>query len=227
MKVADRATELLRHPDLPLLVEKLQRHLADEAVRRQVFREWLDESKKAEFINGETVLHSPVKRNHLKVSANLTLLMEIYVRSRKLGEVLTEKALIALTRNDYKPDICFFTAERAASFTDDQMLFPAPDFVVEILSKSTAKYDRGIKLIDYAAHGVREYWIVDTDKQLIEQYLRVGEDSQFMPPHKARLGMDIKSHVIEGFEIPVEALFDEAACEEALQHLMAGKREVD
>ena len=37
------------------------------------------------------------------------------------------------------------------------MIFPARDFVVEILSKSTAKKDKGIKHQDYAAHEIREY----------------------------------------------------------------------
>jgi Uma2 family endonuclease len=223
MNIAATTTELLKRPDLPLVLEALQQTLEEEAARRHAFREWLDKSKKAEFINGETILHSPVKRGHLKTSSNLTMLLEVYVRMKKLGEVLVEKALITLTRNDYEPDISFFTAERAAAFTDDQMLFPAPDFVVEILSKSTAKRDRGIKLTDYAAHGVREYWIVDPEKQLIEQYLRVGEDTEFMPPHKARYGMTITSKVIAGFEIPVEALFDEAACAEALEELVSGR----
>lgn len=44
---------------------------------------------------------------------------------------MIEKATIGLTRNDYEPDICFFTAEKAAQFTEDQMIFPTPDFVVE------------------------------------------------------------------------------------------------
>ena len=47
---------------------------------------------------------------------------------------------------------------------------PAPDFIAEILSDSTASVDRGVKFQDYAAHGVGEYWIVDPVQQTIEQY---------------------------------------------------------
>ena len=35
------------------------------------------------------------------------------------------------------------------------------DFVVEVLYPSTTGYDRGIKKVDYALHGVAEYWIID------------------------------------------------------------------
>ncbi len=54
-----------------------------------------------------------------------------FVNKNNLGEVGAEKVMIALTRNDYEPDISFFSKEKASKFTDDQMLFPAPDFVVE------------------------------------------------------------------------------------------------
>ena len=50
-------------------------------------------------------------------------------------------------------------------------LFGAPDFIVEVLSPSTAKKDTGIKSAKYAAAGVREYWIVDARKERIVVYI--------------------------------------------------------
>ncbi|GAB2598351.1 Uma2 family endonuclease [Spirosoma areae] len=41
------------------------------------------------------------------------------------------------------------------------MKLPAPDLVIEVLSKSTARRDRGVKFTDYAANGIAEYWIVN------------------------------------------------------------------
>ncbi len=37
---------------------------------------------------------------------------------------------------------------------------------------------------DYAAHGVREYWIIDPNRQTLEQFIRPGEDTEFMPANK-------------------------------------------
>lgn len=102
------------------------------------------------------------------------------------------------------------------------MIFPAPDFVVGILLKSTSKIDRGIKHTDYASHGVREYWIIDPAHNAVEQYLRPGDATEFMPASKLIMGHTLKSTAISGFEIPVEALFDDAACAEALRVLMGG-----
>lgn len=49
-------------------------------------------------------------------------------------------------------------------------IWGAPDFVVEVLSKSTKKKDMFIKLNKYMNAGVREYWMVDFDKMKILVY---------------------------------------------------------
>lgn len=49
-------------------------------------------------------------------------------------------------------------------------VFGAPDFVVEVISASTAKKDAVLKLSKYCNAGVREYWIVDPKKKRIFVY---------------------------------------------------------
>lgn len=113
--------------------------------------------------------------------------------------------MISLTRNDYEPDICYFNAAKAADFMDDQRRFPAPDLAVEFLSKKTASRDRGIKYEDYAAHGVQEYWIIDPVRKTVEQY--VLTDSAYELTMKASEGI-LRSVAVEGFAIPIAAIFD-------------------
>lgn len=215
--------KILERPDAKLLMDKVNYFLSAEYQKRMAFREWLDEDKKAEFINGEIFMHSPVKRKHWKASTLLSRILGVYSSLNDLGEIAVEKALIALTRNDYEPDICFWLKEKANNFFDDQMIFPAPDFVVEILSRSTAKNDRTIKHQDYAAHGIKEYWIIDPNRQSIDQFILIGNDTEYMPAKTHLISQDIKSFVIEGFNIPVVAIFDEQANKAALQHLIQKK----
>jgi Uma2 family endonuclease len=138
----------------------------------------VDEHSKAEFINGEIIIQSPVKMMHWKALENLSTLLSVYVKFSDLGYIGTEKVMIALERNDYEPDIVFFSKAKALQFTEDQVLFPAPDFVVEILSKKTASIDKKVKKKDYAAHGIGEYWIVDPYKKTVTIFsLRIGLDS--------------------------------------------------
>lgn len=213
--------KILRQPNLPQLVNELNEAVAAEHARRLSFYEWIDENTKAEFINGQVVIHSPVKRKHWKITDLFSSLLSIYVRIKDLGVVGTEKVMIALTRNDYEPDIVFFNKEKAASFEEDQVLFPAPDFVVEILSKGTQKIDKTTKKDDYALHGIKEYWIIDPNKQIIQQFLLLKPtDKTYFEPYTYRMGEDITSKVIEGFSIPVAAIFDEKENVAALQELM-------
>ena len=210
--MVDYAQKILSLPDAPQQIETLMQAINDEKRRRRDFREWITPNVKAEFINGEVVVHSPVKRQHWKITDLLSSVLSVYTGFRRLGSVGTTKVMIALTRNDYEPDLVFFSKDKAANFYDEQVLFPAPDFVVEILSKGTAAKDKGIKKRDYAAHGVQEYWIVDPKKQEIYQYiLLLPTDKQYPPAKIFTINDDIQSRVIEGFVIPVRAIFEEEA----------------
>ena len=204
-----------------LLLEEVVKLLNEETQQRNTFRNWVDESIKAEFINGEVVLHSPAKNKHLSACGNLFMLLNAHATNQKLGVVRVEKAMVSLTRNDYEPDICFFGNEKAQHFTPEQLLFPAPDLIVEILSKKTAKRDRGIKFEDYAAHGVAEYWIIDPTKEIVEQYALIGGLKEYFPVSTARYDDDLASRAVVGFDIPVAAIFDESANIETLKTLLA------
>lgn len=63
---------------------------------------------------------------HLIISTKLTRLLDTYVSERQPGLVGVEKMGIRLTRNDYEPDLCFFTKARAKNFTPDQGTFSCP-----------------------------------------------------------------------------------------------------
>lgn len=52
----------------------------------------------------------------------------------------------------------------------DRCVYGAPDFIIEVLSKSTKKKDSVIKLNKYLNAGVREYWMIDPDKKKVIVY---------------------------------------------------------
>ncbi len=208
---------LIESPRLSLFNRQIQQVLDAEHVRRDRFIETMSEGEKVEFINGEIIVHSPVKLQHNEASHNLSVLLSTYVRANGLGLVGFEKLLISLTRNDYEPDVCFFRQEKAAAFTPTQMRFPAPDFIAEVLSESTAHNDRGVKFDDYAAHGVGEYWIIDPEAEIVEQYALDGDQYKLL--YKVGSGV-LTSQVVAGFEIPVRAIFDPAANLATLRQLL-------
>lgn len=217
LQLPELTTTLVHSPRLPAYVQQLQAWLETEQVRRERFYEEMSEEHKMEFINGEVIVHSPARLYHTIVSRNLLILLSTYVQKHALGLVGHEKMLITLTRNDYEPDICYFKTEKARVFTLKQTKFPAPDFVAEVLSPGTEANDRGIKFEDYALHGVGEYWIIDPEQEFVEQYILKGETYALRV--KAMTGV-VESLMVEGFVIPVRALFDEAEQFAALQALL-------
>jgi len=175
------------------------------------YKEFLDvtsEVRKSEWISGELVIQSPAKKRHLSMSKRLTRLLSAHVDRFELGYVAFEKALINLELGvqNFEPDVVFFSNEKMLKMTPSTSMFEAPDFVIEILSKGTAKIDRGIKFESYQKYGVREYWIIDPKQKLIEQYFLVNEKYKLIDIFDS---IDyISSKVITNFTIPVRSLFD-------------------
>ncbi|MEL7163676.1 MAG: Uma2 family endonuclease, partial [Bacteroidota bacterium] len=149
----DLIEDILDHPNPQRVLEKVRDTLRKEGVARKKFRAWLKPDVKAEFINGEVVAHSPARRRHNQTVRFINYLIDTFITDRDLGEVAIEKAMVELERNDFEPDVCFWKKETAADFTDDQLYYPAPDLVVEVLSKSTEGRDRGVKFRSYEEAG--------------------------------------------------------------------------
>ena len=198
----------------PDIIAEAAQILQEEQRRREQFYNDITEQVKAEFIQGEVVVHSPVMKWHNDILGNLVRMVQTHVLINELGFVGFEKIMTRLTRNDYEPDLCFFGVEKAASFTKKQTLFPAPDLVIEVLSKSTEERDRGIKYTDYEYHGVEEYWLVAPKSGRVEQYLL--EDGKYRLTLKSSSGY-IDSRVITGLKLPIAAIFEEAQAVQVVQ----------
>ena len=77
---------------------------------------------------------------------------------------------VFLDENDktyVEPDISVVCDENKL---DDKGCNGAPDWIIEIVSPGSRRMDYGIKLFKYRSAGVREYWIVDPEKQRIIVY---------------------------------------------------------
>ena len=198
--------EQIKHSlDFMTVFQQLQEAVEIEKAKRQEFYDLIHENINAEFINGEIILHSPVMRRHWKVSSSLSARLISHVEDNDLGEVGVEKVMIRLTRNDYEPDIVYFGKAKSSLFTERQLLFPAPDLIVEILSESTKLNDRTIKFDDYARHDVKEYWIIDPEKKCIEQY--VNHSNVYELYQKLTQTGLLQSIVVDGFFLNVEDIF--------------------
>jgi len=200
--------QLVRSPKFLLYLDELTEARRREQEAREQFYQNLDEDVREEFINGEVVRQMTSRDSHSMAVANIGRLMHIFATVHGLDAVRTEQALTVFPRNDYAPDICFWTVGKSAHLTGKTTKYPVPDLICEVLSESTESRDRGVKFEDYAFHGVAEYWLVDPDQRVIEQYAAVA--GVYEPVGRFTVGA-VRSRVIAGFELPTEAAFDERA----------------
>ncbi len=77
-----------------------------------------------------------------------------------------------------------------------------PDLVVEALSPSTASHDRKAKKERYRIAGIPEYWIVDPEEHVVEQYLLEGDAYRLAELCERKL-----CPALPGVVIDVEALW--------------------
>lgn len=96
MSHADILDTLVQQRDAFKIMERGQSVLEKEKEVRQQFYDLIHEDIKAEFINGEVVMHSPVRLEHWNVSNNLAYSITGHVKQHKLGKVGTEKVMIRL-----------------------------------------------------------------------------------------------------------------------------------
>jgi Uma2 family endonuclease len=130
----------------------------------------LPESYPAQLIEGFLVHDPSPVTGHQILVTRLLLAM-----ARHVGE---ERVLVAPHdvfldgENIYQPDLMVY--EREVEFRPDGRTFERPVLVVEVLSRSTARYDLGVKSRRYLEWGVGEVWLVDPDDRTVEVRTREG-----------------------------------------------------
>ncbi|MEM9770841.1 MAG: Uma2 family endonuclease [Cyanobacteria bacterium P01_D01_bin.73] len=151
--------------------------MAGTLTRTYTVDEYRDREETAEqrheYCDGEIFAMTGGSRSHNKIAANLLRLLdlnesyEVYLLDMRLW-------LPAVQRGTY-PDLMVVSGEpRLTPGREDEILNPC--LIVEVLSKSTADYDRGDKFRYYASNPeLKEYILVDQYQPVVEQYVRAGE----------------------------------------------------
>lgn len=125
------------------------------------------ETERYELVEGELIMVPSLNEYHQRVSGSLEFILWKFVQKGNLGRIYYAPFDVHLGDNVVQPDILFVFKERSYVITEEEIK-GAPDLVIEILSPATAERDRTYKKVLYARYGVREYWIVDPEKKIIE-----------------------------------------------------------
>jgi len=123
------------------------------------------EDEKVEIIDGVEYAMAPARIEHITAAFNLGRIIGNFLHKKRC-RVFLEPA-VHFGEDMLVPDLVVVCdpSKINLSYIDG-----APDFVVEVLSRSTEKRDKTTKFQIYEKYGVKEYWIVDTWGKSITVY---------------------------------------------------------
>jgi Uma2 family endonuclease len=157
-----------------------------------------------ELIDGDIRMAPPPSDSHQETSGDTYFTLRSLVKTGTFRYAPTGVHLD--DENIFEPDIFWVSPNntKCALEPGRRYWLGAPDLIVEILSPSTSYHDRRQKYVAYELHGVREYWLMDTDAQTVEVYILM--DGKFVRLNVFKVGESFDSQVF-GITIPVSLLF--------------------
>ena len=158
-----------------------------------------------EIIEGELFMSPAPSIKHQLILRNLFRVLDNFIMEHNLGEIFFAPCDVIFSNiNIMQPDILFISNENSKILTALNIK-GAPDLIIEILSPSTIENDRIYKKLVYEKFGVKEYWIVDPQEEMIEVWALKG--ANFQLHKKATKTQKFKSNLLEDFELDLLRVF--------------------
>ena len=158
-----------------------------------------------ELLDGELIQIPTPPTAHQGTRRDIGIPLYVFVRESGLGEIFFVRLDVVLSDLDVvQPDILFVCKDRSHIITEVNIR-GAPDLVIEILSPSTAQRDRTLKRTLYARHGVREYWLADTDAKNV--LVLTLEDGDYEVAGIYGEGQTVVSPMLQGFTLEIDRIF--------------------
>lgn len=127
----------------------------------------------AEIVDGELILSPrPASRHGAAASTLGEELGPPFKRGRggPGGWLIVDEPELHFGSNVLVPDLAGWRRERMALLPDAPYLTMAPDWICEVLSPGSARFDRGKKMPLYGQAGVRNAWLVDPVERTLEVF---------------------------------------------------------
>ena len=159
----------------------------------------LPDGQRAELIDGQIYYMAPPSRIHQRILLSLSRIIADYIDSHG-GECEVDIAPFAVflnrdSKNYVEPDISVVCDKGKL---DARGCFGAPDWIIEIVSPSSRSMDYFKKLFKYRSAGVREYWVVDSERQSVTVYNFEQDDMA-----EYSFGEEIPVWLYQGFSLTI------------------------
>ena len=162
-----------------------------------------------EIIEGELFVSCSPGLTHQRVLANLITLFVLFLEKNPVGEFLPDMGVILSKFSGVIPDLVILLNEQRNTIITNDRLTGPPALFIEVVSPGSdnSRRDRVAKLQLYSKHQVPEYWIVDSENLIVEQYVSHGSSlklNQTLQREEERLS----SAAIPGFSCLLSQIFN-------------------
>lgn len=154
-----------------------------------------DDGQRHEIIDGRHVVNPAPNTYHQTVSRRIHFQLYQQIELEGLGQVYNAPTDLQLSDTDIvQPDLIVVLQPKLGiiEFTHIRGI---PDLVVEIISPSLARHDRQAKKERYQATGIPEYWIVDPDKRVVDQFVLRDREYNLVGHHSRSVTVDFNSAI--------------------------------
>ena len=128
-----------------------------------------EQTERHEFVGGETFAMACAEDRHVTVAGNVYMALRQHLSGTPCRTFVTDMRLhVATLGNYFYPDIMVTCS---AADLASPMAKSEPKLIVEVLSPSTAAYDRGLKFSHYRnLPSLQEYVLIDIDTRAVDCY---------------------------------------------------------
>lgn len=160
----------------------------------------LPDGERAELLDGKIYYMAPPNTKHQALVMELSYQIKDYIKQNN-GECNIFPAPFAVFLNGNKknyvePDISVICDKNKIT---EKGCNGAPDWIIEIVSPSSRQMDYYKKLFQYRTAGVREYWVVDSERELVTIY-NFEKDSM----EELSFDKNIPVGIYQGFSLKIE-----------------------
>jgi Uma2 family endonuclease len=162
------------------------------------------QTEKHEYIGGEVFAMAGARREHVVVSGNIFAGLKLRLRGSPCQAYISDMKLrVEKADAFYYPDV--MVSCTVADHAAEQFL-SQPSLIVEVLSETTAAFDRGDKFAAYRTLvSLKEYVIIDIAAKRVECYRRTQDNDWLMHEY---LNGDICDFPSLGVSIPMAEIFE-------------------
>ncbi|ATG88849.1 Uma2 family endonuclease [Methylomonas koyamae] len=163
------------------------------------------QAEKHEFVAGEVFAMTGARQDHVVVSLNIASSLKQRLRGTPCRAYMADlKLKVEAADAFFYPDVMVSCHPGDLA---NQQFISNPSLIVEVLSESTADYDRGGKFVAYRKlESLMEYLIVDIEARRVECFRRTADNDWLLHDYLGEVDCELTSL---GVQIPMAEIFED------------------